>query len=42
MIILWIIFLMFFCVNFFGDEVFENLMFSSLVYMIWDGDIYEV
>lgn len=24
----------FFCVNFFGDEVFENLMFSSLVYMI--------
>lgn len=29
------------CVNFLGDEVFENSMFSSLVHMIRDGDIYE-
>lgn len=29
------------CVNFLGDEVFENSMFSSLVHMIRDSDIYE-
>lgn len=29
------------CVNFLGDEVFENSMFSRLVHMIRDGDIYE-